>query len=291
MSGLGSFSTSYFSKPSETLDPTLFDNRRIRPWVRQGILQILNEFYSHEYRHHELWSHPWLAGSGVSYQWEASRQPADLDCLIGIDYIQFRKANPEYAGLTDKEVSVMFNELFHSALHPKTADWHGYELTFYVNPGATDIRSINPYAAYDLKYDEWTVVPDANIVPPSVPEWDVVADADANKAKQIHTRFTQAVQDIQLSHGDALRRNAEVRMNAAKQQADALFEEIHGNRKLAFSMYGEGYSDFNNYRWQASKRSGAHHLLKAVRDYNKPEMAMPSAETLLIRAATYRAKM
>jgi hypothetical protein len=38
----------------------------------------------------------WLAGSAVSYQWSAAREPGDLDVLIGVDYIQFRKAHPEY---------------------------------------------------------------------------------------------------------------------------------------------------------------------------------------------------
>ena len=115
-------STSYFSAPESTLDPTLFDGRTLKTWVRQGINQILFDFLNHEYRHPELWAHPWLAGSGVSYQWSADRHPSDLDCLIGLNYIQFRKANPEYAYMGDKEVGDMMNELFKEALQPKTED-------------------------------------------------------------------------------------------------------------------------------------------------------------------------
>ena len=294
MSGLGVYSTSYFSEPSSTLDPTLFDGQTLKSWVRQGIQQLLSDFFNHEYRHSELWAHPWLAGSGVSYQWSAARHPSDLDCLVGVDYIQFRKANPEYAGLTDTEVSMMINELFRSYLHPKTEDWHGYELTFYVNPGATDIRAINPYAAYDLKYNEWTVPPNPHQHAPIRPDWDAVTDTDATMAQQFHTRFTQAILDVTTSHADALRRNAEVRMDNAKQQALALFDEIHQNRHIAFSTGGEGYNDFHNYRWQAGKRSGAINLLKQVKDYDTDSTAgveIPDARTLIRRAATYRNSM
>jgi hypothetical protein len=43
--------------------------------------------------------------------------------------------------------------------------------TFYANPWATDITAINPYAAYDLPFEAWTVAPDprqhATVVWPS----------------------------------------------------------------------------------------------------------------------------
>lgn len=292
MSGMGEFSTSYFSEPSSTLDPTLFENRKIRSWVRQSILELLHNFFQQHYRHSELWAHPWLAGSGVSYQWAAHRSPGDLDCLVGVDAIQFRKANPEYTGLTDKEIAQEINEKFRAELQPKTADWHGYELTFYVNPGATDIRSINPYAAYDLKYDEWTVPPSPTQHAPINPEWDAIADTDEKMAKQIHMRFTSALQDIQTSHADATRRNAEVRLNHAQSQAAALFEEIHGNRRIAFSSGGEGYYDFNNYRWQANKRSGAIDVLRKIKDHQDSTkqygVELPDTSTLIRRAALYR---
>ena len=93
------YSTSYFSAPAASLDPTLFEGRALRSWVRTGILATLNDFLGLHYRHPELWAHPWLAGSGVSYQWQAAREPKDLDCLVGVDFVQFRKANPEFAGL------------------------------------------------------------------------------------------------------------------------------------------------------------------------------------------------
>ena len=292
MSGLGVYSTSYFSEPSKTLDPTLFENRRLKSWVRQGIMELLDGLFNKEFRHHEIWAHPWLAGSAVSYQWQASRHPADLDCLVGVDFVQFRKANPEYSGLMDSEVAEMINEFFRSTLQPHTEDWHGYELTFYVNKNSTDIREINPYAAYDLKFDEWTVPPDPSQSAPVKPEWDAAADADTRMAQQIHTRFTSALNDYQVSHADANRRNAEVKMSAAKIQASALFDEIHGNRRQAFSLDGAGYYDFNNYRWQAGKRSGTVDVLRAIRSHPLGnEFDLPDSRTLIRRAATYRNSM
>lgn len=292
MSGLGVYSTSYFSEPSKTLDPALFDNRHLKGWVRQGIMGLLDTLFNREFRHHEIWSHPWLAGSGVSYQWQASRSPADLDCLVGVDFIQFRKANPEYAGLLDGEIADMINEYFRTTLQPHTENWHGFELTFYVNKHSQDIREINPYAAYDLKYDEWTVPPDPTQTAPKNPEWEVATEADTKSVQQIYTRFTSALSDYKLAHGDALRRNAEVRLMAAKTQAEALFEEIHGNRRQAFTLEGAGYYDYNNYRWQAGKRSGSIKTLRDIKDHPMGhDIEVPDTSTLIRRAATYRNSM
>jgi len=289
--------TSYFSAPSPTLDPQLFEGRTVKSWVRQGILTLLYDFLEKYYRHPELWSHAWLAGSGVSYQWSAARQPGDLDCLIGVDYVQFRKANPEFAGLSDTEISMDMNEYFRSSLQPQTADWNGYELTFYVNPGATDIRSIHPYAAYDLKYNEWTVTPDPAAHAPYHPDWESAVESDSRTAHQAYIRYTQALSDLKLSNNDAARRNAETRLMGALQQGSALFDEIHENRSAAFSPSGEGYSDFHNYRWQAGKRTGSIQLLRSMRDYSsnmKTEQVsstygieLPTADTLVRRAALY----
>ena len=286
--------TSYFSAPAPTLDPTLFEGRTLRAWVRSGIQAILNDFIGRKYRHSELWAHAWLAGSGVSYQWQAARQPGDLDCLIGIDFIQFRRANPEYVGLTDKEISDQLNEDFNNELHHQTENWNGYELTFFALT-TNDIRTIKPYAAYDLRHDEWTVTPNPTAAPPVNPEWDRIASNDKAQSDQAITRFNAALQDIQASHNGPNKRNAEVRMTAAAAQANALYHEIHENRSIAFGPTGEGYGDFNNYRWQAGKRSGAVTNLRNVRETMKKSLQdnqygveFPDASTLIRRAATYR---
>jgi hypothetical protein len=289
--------TSYFSTPAPSLDPTLFEGRQLRSWVRQGVVQALNESLGKEYRHPELWAHPWLAGSGISYQWQATRNPGDLDCLVGIDFIQFRKANPEYRGLVDKEISDQLNEFLRSDLWPSTSNWNGFELTFYALT-TDDITRIKPYAAYDLKYDEWTVTPSPTQQAPRNPEWDSIALSDYGKAKQAYNRATKALQDIGMSHNGPQQVNSHTAMNNAYAQASAIFDEIHGNRSLAFSPVGQGYEDFNNYRWQAGKRSGAIELLREIKsaveghikadNQAKYGVDLPDASTLIRRAALYR---
>ena len=215
--------------------------------------------------------------------------------MIGINFVQFRKANPEYAGLSDKEVADQFNEEFHDSLQPQTEDWNGYELTFYALT-TDDIRNIKPYAAYDLKYNEWTVTPDPSAKAPTNSDWDRVADSDSATAHQVTSRFNAAVQDLQGAHNGPNRRNAENRLTMAAAQGNALYNEIHENRSLAFSPTGEGYNDFHNYRWQAGKRSGTIQQLRDIREYmkgilqkeNPYGVELPDASTLIRRAATYR---
>lgn len=291
--------TSYFSKPADTLDPKLFQGRVLKASIRNGIMSLIKDFLNESYRHSEMWAHPWLAGSGVSYQWQAAREPGDLDCLIGIDFIRFKKANPEFGGLTNKEISDQLNEEFHDSLQPKTENWNGYELTFYAL-ATDDIKSIKPYAAYDLMYDEWSVVPDPNAAPPSVPEWDDVVGTDETKTNNINTRFETALQDLRWATAMPARRNAEVRLDSAAAQGGALFDEIHNNRSQAFSDVGEGYSDFHNYRWQAGKKNGTVQKLRSMKKYlidNSRTGArasygveLPDADTLIRRAAIYRIK-
>jgi hypothetical protein len=221
-----------------------------------------------------------------------------LDCLVGVDFVQFRKANPEFAGLSDQEIADELNEGFKEILQPNTEDWNGYELTFYVNPSATDIKTIKPYAAYDLKYNEWTVHPDPNQGAEVNPEWEGVADTDRDLTTQITTRFNAAIQDIQLSRNDANRRNAEIKLTLASQQGTALFNELHENRSQAFSPVGQGYGDFHNYRWQAGKRLGTIQDLRRIKEYSNTlgtdvakavyGVELPNSSTLIRRAALQR---
>lgn len=293
MTSFGVHPTSYFSEPALTLDPNLFEGRVLRPWVRNGVMSLLNDFLSLHYRHPEFWAQPWLAGSGVSYQWQAAREPGDLDCLVGVNFVQFRKANPEFAGLSDREIADQLNEEFRENLQLQTENWNGYELTFYVNPAATDIRAIKPYAAYDLKHDEWTVHPDRNQTPPQNPEWDRIVGSDASATEQIMARFNGALQDVQTSHAGPMRVNAETKLTMAAAQGNALYNEIHNNRSMAFSPTGQGYGDFHNYRWQAGKASGTISSLRKIRSYMKTALHqrgidLPDASTMVRRAATYR---
>jgi hypothetical protein len=291
--------TSYFSAPSENLDPDLFHGTTMHGSIKNGILQLLFGFLNEKYLHPDLWTRIWIAGSAISYQWEAQREPGDLDVLIGVDYILFRKAHPDYSGLGDTEISKMLNEDFRENLQPETTNWNGFEVTFYVNPGATDIRTINPYAAYDLTHNEWTVFPKKQGASYSR-VGEKLAEGDSTKAKEIVARYSQALSDLQNAQNDPARRNAEFRLQTALMQGSMLFEDIHHSRRYAFNPSGYGYADFYNYRWQAGKRSGAVPALRKMSEYWTAYKAqqsqenygidLPDTQTLIRRAATYRNK-
>jgi hypothetical protein len=290
--------TSYFSNPETSLDPGLFVDTKIKPWVRNSLLRMLNDFLTKKYSQPYSWSTVWIAGSGVSYQWSAQRSPGDLDVLIGVDYETFRKTHTDYMGLSDTEISKMLNDDFRSGLMPHTKNWEGYEVTFYVNPGATDIRVIKPYAAYDLTHDEWTVHPDPQAQAEHQPVWEEAARRDHQQALQIVSRYSQITTELKAAKNDASRRNAEFKLMTLLEQASALWDDIHGSRKLAFSRTGEGYGDFYNYRWQAGKRLGTITALRTLKDYldsfktadelDTYGVELPDVQTLIRRAAMYR---
>lgn len=285
--------TSYFSAPSSELDPKLFQGSELEPWVREGILSMLFEYLGKNFSNPHQWTHAWLAGSGVSYQWAAARQPGDLDCLVGIDYVKFRQNNPEFGGYSDVEISKTFNEGFNEEIMPNTRNWNGYELTYYVNP-QSDIRDINPYAAYDLTLDSWTVKPDMNPQPPYSRMWEQSAKRDEDTAAELVRRYSDALNELRNTTNPAYRLNAERKLKLAASQAIAFFDDIHVGRKAAFSKIGAGYSDYNNYRWQAGKRSGAIQSLRAIKDqFNEIEKSqslntygveLPDTSTLIRRS-------
>ena len=202
-------------------------------------------------------------------------------------------------GLTDSEISKMLNEDFREHLQPETSNWNGFEVTFFVNPGATDIRTIHPYAAYDLTHDEWTVFPEKTSAP-NQPVWESVAQRDKSMTAEIVARYSKAMTDMQSATNDAARRNAETRLQLALSQGSMLFEDIHTSRRMAFSQQGAGYADFYNYRWQAGKKYGTVPALRKMHDYYQAQknqqaettygVELPDTQTLIRRAATYRAK-
>lgn len=227
-------STSYFSEPNAKLDPRLFQGTVLIGVVRNGILRSLFEHLNRHYYNPEAYIHAWLAGSGVSYQWSAQRDPADLDCLVGVNYPLFRKSNPKFAGLSDQEISTMFNEDFRAELQPYTQHYLGtFELTFYVNVNP-DILSLKPYAAYSLTNDDWTVFPQEIRAEPNQ-EWEPKFARDMSMTSDIVTRYSEALSKIAASTNASSRLNAEAMLKLAVQQGASLFENIHSGRSNAFS--------------------------------------------------------
>lgn len=291
--GITPGATSYFSPPSSELDPNLFQGMDLKVSIREGILSILFDYLVRNFNDPHRWTKAWLAGSGVSYQWEATRQPGDLDCLVGIEYTKFRQTNPEYSGYSNQEIASMFNEGFNANIMPNTRNWNGYELTFYVNQ-QTDIRNINPYAAYDLVGDFWTVAPNKNVHAPYSKDWEHKSNRDYQMTLEIINRHNDAINELRSSTNAAYRINAERKIKMSQDQAAAYFEDIHSGRKKAFSQTGAGYADYNNYRWQAGKRSGAVQALRNIKDQRDSRVEkenkelygveMPNASTLIRRS-------
>jgi len=288
--------TSYFSYPNAGLDPRLFRDNKIIGSVRNGILSILFDHLRRHYYNPEAYIHVWLAGSGVSYQWAANRSPADLDCLIGVDYIAFRKSNTKFVGLSDQEIASMFNEDFRAELYPHTSNYlDSFELTFYVNV-ATDIRTIKPYAAYSLTDDDWTVEPSEPNINPKM-DWERKVARDESMAVEILDRNSNALSTIGTATTATARINAEAALKLAVEQGAALFEDIHHGRGAAFSPSGMGYADYANYRWQAGKKAGLVQALKQLKDISTKTrqefeaqtygMELPSAKVLVRRAALH----
>lgn len=284
--------TSYFSPSSASLDPRLFRSFKLIPSVRSSILRILFDHLSQHYYSPESFAHVWLAGSGVSYQWSAARTPADLDCLIGINYLAFRQSNQKYKALSDKQIAAMLNQDFR-VLNKSTANFlDAFELTFYANVNA-DIKAIKPYAAYSLTTDDWTVRPEVKGQPKNK-AGDVKASQDTAFVNEIISRYTKALNDVQSASNDVARRNAEAALKLAIEQGASLFDDIHEGRKYAFSPSGQGYSDIHNYRWQAGKASGSVQALKKLKEIKEQGrtsfetatygMELPSADVLIRRA-------
>lgn len=267
----------YFSKPDIGLDPHLFTGTTLKPEVRQEILSLLYGFWQGRYNVPRSWSTVWVAGSGASHQWGAEREtagPGDLDILIGVDFNKFRQANPQFQGFSDVLMAAQLNKEMHDQLWPTTAthEFAGrpYEVTFYINPGAQDIRSISPYAAYDVTHGRWTVKPielPADWGPGSLPkDWLEKFDRDTAYGRALVERYNEQADKInQTPVGSPRWRNATVALSGTINEALALFDEIHLGRKAAFLGGGKGFLGFENARWQAGKGSGIIDALRGIK--------------------------
>jgi hypothetical protein len=308
----------YFSRPSNALDPRLFHGDHLRPEIRAWLAETLYSYWAQRYRNANFWSTVWLAGSGISYQWNADRGNGDLDVLVGVDWPLFFEANETYRGLSDTEMADQLNQELHRDLWPGTATtriategpvngptkglfFGDFEITFYVNATGSDIRDIHPYAAYDVSRDRWTVKPP---VLPQDPRslypkewWDYVEDerrlADALIQRYNHV---QGATRTSVPGGAAWSSNGH-NLQVVADQIGTLYDDIHLGRRAAFGQQGQGYGDFANFRWQAHKKFGtaqALHEVWAARhtgrtDYETDTYGQPltNAQETLRAAALY----
>lgn len=264
----------YFASPEDRLDPRLFDGDRIRPEVRRQITNRLFTFWGDRYKRPRDWTTVWIAGSGISYQWSAGRGNGDLDILMGIDYNEFFAANPKFQGMSDADLASMFNEELHQDLWPYTASTEigggVFEVTYYVNPGASDIRNINPYAAYNLTTDEWTVRPPSGQDFSHPQEYFKFAEDEASQARNLVERFNVHVNQTKGQQpGSPGWHNSMRQVDLLASQARSMYDDIHLGRKKAFSQGGSGYGDYYNFRWQYHKKNGTAQALHAVAEAHK----------------------
>lgn len=269
--------SSFYSRPTPDLDPALFPRTSdvMYPEVRRWILTTLYTYWDRVYQFPHEWSTVWVAGSGVTYQWSGGRaigdQPGDLDVLIGVDWDGFRAMNPRMAEASDADIAEVMNDQFHAELWPQTAravlpmGGTPFEVTWFVNSEATDIRAINPYAAYDVSTDSWTVHPremaedwDPRLVYPK--QWFDQIDHEGTDVEELRATFAQLQDEVrgQFQGGSLTPQgvNTATRIHDVLQRGHGMWDELHGSRRVAFSPEGHGYDDFYNVRWQDSKEHG-----------------------------------
>jgi hypothetical protein len=253
----------YFSAPQHTLDPHLFDGEHLKPDIRRHLLHTLYSYWIKKYRAPVSWSTVWLAGSGISYQWAGDRGNGDLDCLIGVNYVEFTLHNPDFEGMSEQDVDRILTDDLKANLWPQTAetDLNGqtYEVTYYVNNGAEDIRQINPYAAYNVSTDQWTVKP------PHLPQdpkslypkgfWQTF-EGEKNRVNELVGRYNKLKGDSSV--------NGRAQLQLVVNQAKTMFDDIHLGRQNAFGPGGSGYGDWYNFRWQAHKQAGTMQALHSL---------------------------
>lgn len=221
-----------FSRGKGTLDPRVFDpiTEQVRPEIRQGILDLLDGYWGLPYGDWRRWARVYIAGSAASYWWDSDH---DLDVLIGIDKQALDAARPQNLLVTEAEVAQHLSRGLKEDLNPQTADWLGFSVTFYVNPGSYDIREIRPYAAYDLSSDAWVVRPPVlpnDWGPEAFPVWWW------KRAEAVADRIREVL---------ALAEPQRTRLGVA------IFNDLHAQRQNAYSPFGHGWQDWGNFLWQA----------------------------------------
>lgn len=261
-------STTAFAPPQSTLDPDLFDGMIMRPEVRDYVHgTLVSALEGMGLRGVNDWLYLWVIGSSMSYQWHEQTGQPDIDATFAADMPVFRSANPDWAGLTDKDIATVVKRYIKQNVAPDTAHHmfgeHPYEVTFFWNPDIIggDITKIHPYAAYDLIGNKWAVepikLPDQDLSTLYPAEWWEHARQDADYTARLVKRHNALRRELEASPvGSPGYHNAGSQLNLVSSQAQTLYDAIHGGRQLAFRQGGEGYGDWHNFRWQAAKQLG-----------------------------------
>jgi GNAT superfamily N-acetyltransferase len=243
--------------PTTGLDQRLFDDRgRLRPAVRGDIMERLDQCLRTDSgltgSDWQGWLRVYLAGGSAS-EWAGSRPhevAQDLDILIGVDYAGARSNTPEFRTMTDPQIDAALNAGLRGCFNADGWSPEGFEgtwdVTAYVNPQAWDIRSLRPYAAWDVSDSRWAVRP------PHLPDHTL---GDFNPAVLAEARAIATEARAILRLPEPLR----------TREAIALWERLHADRRAAFSGLGEGWTDPGNVaeKWLAYAPGN---LLGRIRD-------------------------
>lgn len=286
----------YYGAPKTGLDPRLVDERGlVHQSLRSALLDRLYAFWEPLYRSPRSWSQAWIAGSAPSFQWR-EHEDLDLDVLIGVDWLGFFQVNPAWRGTPTSAMAQHMNDELRTRLWGENWPSVGWETTFYVNPQSYDIRDIKPYAAYNLSVERWDVTPVAlpndwspeKYYPSS---WISSVGRDAERAAKLIDRWNYQRSTVLSSvPSSPARISALHQLLAVGREATEFFDLVHSGRKEAFASTGEGYFDFANYRWQASKHAGWNAPLRQIRKLASTAAAQADIEApsrALISAAAF----
>lgn len=274
----------YFSAPSDTLDPNLFDGDRLKPNVRSYIHNHLMRWFQ-ELGMRGAGVSVFIVGSGITYQWAADRGNGDLDVMLQINLAAFQQANHDYAGWGQDQLADGLNKMLHESLWPQTAAAafgdRTYEVTYYALPYTQPIEKA--YAVYDVSSDRWLVRP------PELPgdpkslyprDWYDRADSDNSVSTALSARHRAITEHLgRALPGSAEWHNLSSQLKLTSAQAASLYGDIHTGRKIAFGEQGKGYGDWHNFRWQRAKQNGTVAALSAI--VTASEASRQAQETVL----------
>jgi hypothetical protein len=267
----------YFAAPTDHLDPRLFieGTEQLRPEIRSELLSVLYDFWASRYNDAESWSEVWVAGSSVTHQWKEREAKGDIDVMVGIDLPVFFEANPHLKSFPEKTIANHMNAEFREHLWPNMTDYFGgeFEVTYFFNPTTgRDIRRINPYAAYNLKTDQFDVrheVPEDWSHEQIPPEWRSKVDSEIETARGMIDRYNALVRELHVAPEGPQKVNIAHKVGLSIDQIASFYEQIHSERRNAyqgqFGVPGQGFFDYFNYRWQMFKKTGVGPTLNDIR--------------------------
>lgn len=232
--GIWTPSGRYWGPNSEENDQRLFDGEHLRPEVREDILDRLNHFFDdHGYVGWREWAKVYFAGSEAA-KWAPFN--GDFDIIIGINWPDFREANPQHEDENDLQVATEMTDGLWKHVNVDSYYFHlddgktvgPFDRTFFVNPLAWDIRKLHPYAAYDVTDDRWAVKP---LMVPK--DWSAASLPDS------YWEYADSL----VKEIDAI---GKLPPEERARMADNLWEQIHTHRSDAFSDGGKGMFDISN---------------------------------------------